>query len=141
MNFLSLWALRFFKLDWYSALALIVSKIKVGPTGKTVGFRPLVYFWKKSYIWPENCVKQKNFTKKFQFFFNQKCTSFLEGEGIVEMFVDKGGRDQKCSKMCVLLLFPKKHFYWFKSLNVDKVVDKCFYWHYQTTFWFQLFIM
>ena len=28
----------------YSALALVVSKIKVGPTGKTVDFRPLVYF-------------------------------------------------------------------------------------------------
>ena len=28
----------------YSALALVVSKIKVGPRAKMVGFRPLVYF-------------------------------------------------------------------------------------------------
>ena len=28
----------------YSALALVVSKIKVGPAGKTVNVRPLVYF-------------------------------------------------------------------------------------------------
>ena len=51
---------------------LVVAKIEIWPTGKTVCFRPLVYFWRKSYIWPENCVKQKKFTKKFQIFFQSK---------------------------------------------------------------------